>query len=145
MIGRLTLGILLGLLLSSGARAELQYGIDVSYDELMFMMGQHAAAANLELGRTGPADYMRAAELYRKAAVLGYPLSQNRLGRLYESGLGVTQNFTLAYVWYALAARHGDANALANRDAAARRLDARQIAKAQRLAGQLIGNLPHSR
>ena len=61
------------------------------------------------------------------------------------AGFGVTQNYTLAYVWYALAARHGDANALANRDSAARRLDAREMAKAQRLAGQLLRTLPQTR
>ena len=122
--------------------AGTQYGIEVEPPELMFMMGQHAAAAARELGRSGPADYAGAAQRYRKAAVLGYPLSQNRLGRLYERGLGVTQDYVMAYVWYALAARHGDETSRENRDAAARRLSGPDLARAQRIARRLGQHLP---
>ena len=61
------------------------YGLDVRESELRFMFGVHSQAVDLELGRHGPADYVRAAAVYRKAAVLGLPLAQNNLARLYDT------------------------------------------------------------
>ncbi len=122
--------------------ADTQYGIDVEQGELLFMMGQHNLAANLELGRFGVSNYAEAAELYRKAAVLGYPLAQNSLGRLYEMGRGVPQDYLLAHVWYTIAAINGDDNAVANRDASAKHLTKAEILKSQALARQLRQQLP---
>jgi uncharacterized protein len=48
-----------------------------------------------------------AAELYRRAAVLGHYPSQSRLGYLYSIGKGVPKNRTQAYLWLTLAAQHG--------------------------------------
>lgn len=144
MITRHVLALVTTLVLAAPAQAERQYGIEVQPDELSFMLAQHAAATRRELGRAGPPDYAGAAELYRRAAVLGYPLSQNRLGLLYERGLGVTQDFVTAYVWYALAARHGNENALANRDDAARKLSASEVVDAQARARRLLEQLPRT-
>jgi TPR repeat protein len=119
------------------------YGLDVGDSELSFMFGNHSRGADLELGRHGPADYAGAASAYRKAAVLGFPLAQNNLARLYETGRGVQQDFILAHMWYALAAASGDESLEANRDASANRLSAEDIAKAEALARALKRHLPN--
>jgi TPR repeat protein len=110
--------------------------------DLLYMMGKQSAAAGFELGRSGPADFVRAVALYRQAAVLGYPLAQSGLGRLYEQGHGVARDDVLAYVWYALAADSGDTIATANRDAAAARLGAADLLRAEALARELRRHLP---
>ncbi len=118
------------------------YGLDVGESELGFMFGNHSLGVNLELGRHGPADYAAAAA-YRKAAVLGFPLAQNNLARLYETGRGVPQDFILGHMWYTLAAASGDESLEADRDALANRLSAGDIAKAEALAHGLKRHLPN--
>jgi TPR repeat protein len=142
MIRRSVLTSALALGLSFPVIADVQYGINVEPDELLFMMGHHNMATNLELGRQTAVDYAAAAEFYRKAAVLGYPLAQNRLGRLYEMGRGVAQNNVTAYVWYAIAASHGNDHAMANRDALSKRMIQSEILDAQSLTRQLQQQLP---
>lgn len=140
-----TLGFLLlafSTLSASAQQLYPPYGLKVSESELRFMFGTHSLAVNLELGRGEPADYKRAAETYRKSAVLGFPLSQNNLARLYEIGLGVPKDPVVAHVWYLLAAASGDAELVANRDRSARRLLPDQIAKAESLAKTLTHHLP---
>jgi TPR repeat protein/predicted acylesterase/phospholipase RssA len=58
-----------------------------------------------------PRDYLRAAQLLRKAADQGYPIAQYNLGILYANGLGVGKDFTQAYFWYTLAASQGNQRA----------------------------------
>lgn len=142
MTSRFFLTSALAAALSLPASADVQYGVDTDPDTLRVMMGHHNKATNLELGRTTEIDYSVAAELYHKAAVMGYPLSQNRLGRLYEMGRGVPQDDVKAYAWYAIAARHGNENASANRDATSQRLNEGEILEAQALMQQLEQQLP---
>src|SRR5690349_14435704 len=52
-------------------------------------------------------DYLKAAELYRKAADRGYAPAQYSLAYLYENGLGVTQDLAEALSWYRKAAEQG--------------------------------------
>ena len=118
------------------------YGLEVSGSELRFMSGMHSLAVDLELGRNTPANYALAAETYRKSAVLGYPLSQNNLARLYETGLGVPRDPVVAHVWYLLAAASGDTTLIANRDRSARQLLPEQLASAESLARVLMRHLP---
>ncbi len=118
------------------------YGVTVSEAELRFMSGMHSLAVSLELGRGAPANYARAAEAYRKAAVLGFPLSQNSLARLYETGLGVQKDPVVAHVWYMLAAASGDSELVANRDRSARHLLPDQVASAESVARTLKQHLP---
>ncbi len=143
MTNRTLSGCALALVLAApAALADRQYGIEVEQGELLFMSGQHSAAASLELGRFGAPDYAGAVAHYRKAAVLGYPLAQNSLGRLYELGLGVHQDYVLSHVWYTLAATTGDAIAVANRDASAKRLTPKELLRAQAMARELRRQLP---
>ena len=142
MTRRSVLTCALALGLSFPAIADVQYGIDVEPDELLVMMGHHNRATNFALGRQTAIDYSAAAEYYGKAAVLGYPLAQNRLGRLYEMGRGVPQNNVRAYVWYTIAASHGNEHAMANGAALSKRLSQREILDAQALMRQLRQKLP---
>lgn len=144
MIRQLVLSCAIALALSFPVTADVQYGINVEPEALRIMMGHHNMATNLELGRQTDIDYSAAAEFYRKAAVLGYPLSQNRLGRLYEMGRGVPQDHVTAYVWYSIAASHGNENAMANRDASSKRLTQSEMLDAQALMHELLQQLPES-
>ncbi|HSS62922.1 MAG TPA: hypothetical protein VLS27_00685 [Gammaproteobacteria bacterium] len=136
--------LLLASLTASASAQQIYppYGLLVSESELRFMSGLHSRAVDLELGRNTPSDYTRAAQTYRKSAVLGFPLSQNNLARLYERGLGVPRDPVVAHVWYLLAASNGDAVLVANRDRSARRLLPDQIASAESLARTLKQHLP---
>ena len=56
------------------------------------------------------------------------------LGRLYEQGLGVPQNYVQAHMWFSLAASRFEAEAVKERDALAARMAPEQVAKAQEQA-----------
>ena len=124
------------------ASSRRQYGIEVEQADLVFMMGKHGAATGFELGRNGPVDLGRALTLYRQAAVLGYPLAQSSLGRLFETGRGVPRDDVLAYMWYELAAAGGDEIAMASREKIATRLGAAGILEAEAMARELRRHLP---
>ena len=139
------LGFLLLMLFAGFASAQQiypPYGLEVSESELRFMSGLHSLAVDLELGRKTTSDFARAAETYRKSAVLGYPLSQNNLARLYEMGRGVPKDPVVAHVWYLLAASSGDSALVSNRDRSAQHLLPAQIASAESLARMLKQHLP---
>ena len=52
-------------------------------------------------------DNEKACEWYRKAAVQGNIIAQFELGRMYEHGYGVQQDFIKAYDWYKKSADQG--------------------------------------
>ncbi|HKE24657.1 MAG TPA: TIR domain-containing protein, partial [Bryobacteraceae bacterium] len=58
-------------------------------------------------------DFPEAAQLYEKAADLGYVPAMNRVGRLYELGQGVPRDFSQAKQWYQKAASAGNLDAQA--------------------------------
>ena len=64
-----------------------------------------------------------AVEWFQKAAQLGIKDSQFNLGILYGQGMGVPQNLTESYKWFALAAKTGDADASKKRDEVANAMD----------------------
>ena len=126
----------------ASATDEKRYGINVDSAELAILMGFHSRGVDLDLGRYGPADRAEAARWYRKAAVLGFPLAQYRLGRHYESGRGLPKDYVLAYFWYNLAAARGDDLAAEDRDVLAKSMTQEEIMEAQRLSRQLTPFLP---
>ena len=78
---------------------------------------------------------------FRKAAAQDYPLAQNRLGVMYEKGMGVAQDYVEAYKWYTLATgRKQNVFAVANREALALRMTPDQIAQARRPHGSMPTN-----
>ena len=65
-------------------------------------------------GQPTAASAATAAQWFRRAADQGLVDSQYNLGRLYETGVGVSQNTAEAYKWYLIAAASGDADARAS-------------------------------
>ena len=72
---------------------------------------QAAGIAELKAVRTTDADADLDAEKFRAGAEAGQAHDQYNLGRCYEVGQGVKQDFAAAYSWYAKASDGGDANA----------------------------------
>lgn len=76
-------------------------GLDEPAIQRSFVLYQQAVSSE-EAG-----DVVGAIPLYEQSAVLDYARAQYRLGQLYEQGIGVSQDYLLAYDWYARAAGHG--------------------------------------
>ena len=64
----------------------------------------------------------------------GVAAAQFNLGVLYAHGLGVSQDYVLAHLWFSLAAAQGEEGAKAALDEAAARMAPSEIAEAERLA-----------
>ncbi len=79
-------------------------------------------------------DYAQALDWFRKAAVQGFTFAQFKVGVAYEHGAGVAADPVLAYANYAIAARDGNAEHVAQRDALAARLTPAQAQRGAALA-----------
>lgn len=110
---------------------EQPYGIDVDSAELRTLFAYHSRGVDLDLGRNGPIDRAAAAAWYQRAAMLGFPLSQYRLARHYEAGVGMERDYVLAYLWYDLAAGNGDPLAVDDRDRLAALMSADELSDAR--------------
>ncbi len=84
-------------------------------------------------------DYGKAARWFQLAAQLGLPDAQVHLGKLHEQGLGVTQDYVMAHMWFNVAAslfsniysERERVDAVHLRDAVAAKMTPQQIAEAQ--------------
>jgi hypothetical protein len=61
-------------------------------------------------------------------------LAQTKLGLMYETGTGVTQDYVRAHMWYNLVVAWGNQTARKNRDIVTKQMTPAQIAEANRLA-----------
>jgi uncharacterized protein len=120
------------------------------YVEALRLWGQSADQGNARaqfsigqmyyIGQGVPRDNTKANGWYRKAADRGFDYAQFNLGVAYEDGgLGVPQDYALAYMWFSLAsspATNTDLRQMAveNRDKVAAKMTPAQIAEAQRMA-----------
>lgn len=78
-------------------------------------------------------NYPKALEFFQQAAMQGHPNAQYALGMMYFDGVGVTQNRTLAYVYFIAAAEQQPYDIIINaRDKAAQTLTQTQRAAAQK-------------
>ncbi len=85
-------------------------------------------------------DDREAIDWMRKAAAQGLPIALYKIGVAYENGEGVAKDAVLAYANYAIAARGGNREYAAQRDAAAARLTPAQLKSGQALAeGWTVG------
>jgi TPR repeat protein len=102
--------------------------------------GVASAAFNLgvmyDLGQGVPKDYNQAIEWYQKAADAGYAGAMANLGILYYNAQGVKRDLVQAYAWFERAQKFGDPRASELLSAAANKLQAKDLKKAQALAGQ---------
>jgi hypothetical protein len=85
-------------------------------------------------GRGVPQSVAEAASWFQRSAEQGYTQAQHNLGAMYGSGQGVKRDYVQAYKWLNICAAKGNSGCLSQRDLIARRLNANQIAEAQRLA-----------
>ena len=95
-----------------------------------------AAHADYGAGRTAwkAGRYAEALNEWRGAARKGDRRAMVALGRAFVKGLGVPQDFIEAHKWFNLAAARGDAKAVAERDALAKRMTVEERAEARKLA-----------
>lgn len=130
-------------------RHEVGDGVPLDLDQAALLyreaalQGSTEAAFNLAAliaSTRNDADGLRdAAGWYRHAAERGDPDSQMALARHYRDGLGLTQDWSRAYLWYDLAAGHYSRaqdrrRAEAQRDELRSRMTRAEISRADRLA-----------
>ena len=131
--------------INEGDAAYKQGDYDAALREWRPLAKQGDAGAQLNLGfmyDNGygvPQDYKEAIKWYRRAAEQGNDRAQYNLGLMYDSGFGVPQNYVQAHMWYDIA---GVAVAVSYRDHVAREMTPAQVAEAQRLASEWMGNHP---
>lgn len=82
----------------------------------------------------------KAVSWFKKAAKFGIKDSQFNLGILYGQGMGVPQNLSVSYTWFALAAKTGDADASKKRDEVANAMDPDDLADARRAVNNWAPN-----
>ena len=91
---------------------------------------------NYEKGRDAydRGDYQIALQEFRPLAEEGDASAQTKLGRMYEQGIGVPQNFVQAHKWYNLAAAQGIEHAKTYRDQLAERMTEDENKEARMMA-----------
>lgn len=77
-------------------------------------------------------DDVKAFEWYKRSAEKGQVNSQYNLGNLYALGRGVKQDYQQAYIWFARAEAQKHPQAKRNKDLAAKELDPKKLAEAER-------------
>ena len=85
-------------------------------------------------------NYKKAVKWIRRAAEQGDDESQKQLGELYEKGQGVQQDNIIAFMWFDIAARKGDFDAIKGCSRLKKVLTPSQLAQAQKLSKQCVKN-----
>ena len=86
-------------------------------------------------GRAVECDFVRAFELFLKAANLGYAVAQNNLALMYANGQAVDKDYVWAYAWLDIAAAQiSGCGEL--RDRIGAEMTPVEIARARNLAGR---------
>lgn len=93
-------------------------------------------------GDSGRPDYATAAQWFKRAAEFGVRDSQYNYAVLLARGMGVPQDFSASYVWFAIAARQGDQDSAAKRDDVGARLSADQLAAAKATVARFHARTP---
>jgi TPR repeat protein len=79
-------------------------------------------------------DYVPAIHLFRPLAERGNPKAQSVIGVMYHKGEGVARNPARAFMWFSLAAKHGDAKASANLRDVSKTMTAEELSQAREMA-----------
>lgn len=82
-------------------------------------------------------DYVSAAAMFRKAAMLGIPLAQQQLGELLKDGKGIDADKTQAYAWLLVSYDAGNRNAANSLPAIEAAIGAAQVTAAKAKARDL--------
>ena len=131
--------------INSGDAAYNQGDYGAALREWRPLAEQGDAGAQLNMGfmySNGygvPQDHKEAIKWYRRAAEQGNNRAQYNLGLMYDAGYGVPQDYVQAHMWYNIA---GAAVAVSYRDFVAHEMTPAQIARAQQLAREWVGQHP---
>ncbi len=96
---------------------------------------QYVVGAMYYTGNAVPQDHRHAVDWFRKAAAQGHAEAQHALGLMYRyHAAGLPEDKVLAYMLWNLAAAGGNANAVDQRAAIAKRMTPEQIDEAQAMS-----------
>ncbi len=93
-------------------------------------------------GVGGPQDSNEAVRLWQKAAEKYDLDAMTQLGFAYLLGDSVPRNFTMAYMWFNIAASNGDTNTAKQRDSVAQSMSADMVQEAQQLGTEWMTQHP---
>jgi len=85
-------------------------------------------------------NYKKAVKWIRRAAEQGDEEAQIELGELYEKGQGVQQDNIIAFMWFDIAARKGDFDAIKGCSRLKKILTPSQLAQAQKMSKKCVKN-----
>ena len=130
---------LLGLMYYMGRGVTRDYKQALQWHRKAAMQGksdaQYVVGAMYYTGNAVPQDHKTAISWFRKAAEQGHAEAQHALGLMYRyHAAGLPQDMVLAYMLWNLAAASGNANAVEQRAAIARRMTPEQIEEAQAMS-----------
>lgn len=130
---------LLGLMYYMGRGVARDYKQALTWHRKAAMQGksdaQYVVGAMYYTGNAVPQDHKTAISWFRKAAEQGHAEAQHALGLMYRyHAAGLPQDVVLAYMLWNLAAASGNANAVEQRAAIARRMTPEQIEEAQAMS-----------
>ena len=130
---------LLGLMYYMGRGVARDYKQALTWHRKAAMQGksdaQYVVGAMYYTGNAVPQDHKTAISWFRKAAEQGHAEAQHALGLMYRyQAAGMPQDVVLAYMLWNLAAASGNANAVEQRAAIARRMTPEQIEEAQAMS-----------
>jgi localization factor PodJL len=125
----------LGTLYERGIGVDADRGRAMAWYRSAAEKGNLKAMHNLAVlnASADPANFRVAAHWFAEAAARGLGDSQYNLAVLFETGRGVDRDLKQAYMWFALAARGGDKEAVRRRDRVKLMLDAAQLKSAEAL------------
>lgn len=78
-------------------------------------------------------DYVPAIKLFRPLAQSGNAKAQNVLGTMYRKGEGVAKNSAKAFMWFSIAARKGDKDAMAGLQAVSKEMTPAEMTEAKEM------------
>ena len=78
-------------------------------------------------------DYVPAIKLFRPLAQAGNAKAQNVLGTMYRKGEGVAKNSAKAFMWFSIAAKRGDKDAMAGLQAMSKEMTPAEMAQAKQM------------
>ena len=89
-----------------------------------------------------PKDVAAALNWYRQSATNGYAEAGMTLGNFYSDGLEAKPDYVEAFVWYGVAAGQGNRLAEVFRNGMRRKLDAGQLAEAEKRVAAILTHRP---
>lgn len=107
-----------------------------------YAMAQYSLGLMSANGKGVLQDDAEAVKWYRRTAEQGLAEAQADLGLRYANGKGVTQDVVLAHMWLNIASARGDKMSAEHRDRLTKRMNRKEVARAQELAREWTPKSP---